>query len=747
MNKTCASILLAALSSGAVVAQQNQPENPDSLTVPGLCPVSPVAFSSDKLMPAGEVRVEANRAEIIEREVALFSGNVDITSDAATIRADQAQINDNGQQLFAKGDVEYQDKQVRVSSDTVDIDSAGESLTMANTVYHLNGSLGRGDANTIAVNRQDGLVLKDVSFTTCPEGEEEWMIHASEISVRRGKAWGEAKHTRFYLGDVPVFYLPYFAFPLTNQRQTGFLFPLISNSSNTGIDYEQPFYWNMAPNYDMTLSPRLMTSRGLQLKTEFRHLSQSSYSQVNVEYLAKDNDISTGPDRYFYRLYHQGQINQNWSTAVNLNGISDDNYIVDLSSDFYNRADTHLQRSASISYASDNVLFSLHARDFEIIGDYTDVYRALPEAKLNVTYPLAELLEFRLNSELAWFDSASSDAPTAMRFHAEPTIAIPYQRHWGEFTAEFSALNTYYRQDNIQGTTLSEKVNRTLGQAKLYGALYFEKDQSWFNDDMSMTLEPRMQYLYTTYEDQSDIGLYDTTLWLTDVEGLFRDRDFTGLDRITDNNQLTVALTSRFLDEANREQFVFSIGQIFYLDDSRVISNVREDDRSLLAVELDWRFNENWTLHNDVQLATSTDKVERSSTTFEYRRSSNKLMQLTHRYVRELSGETIDQVGISASWPLSERWQLVGRTYRDLDRDRSVENYVGVQYESCCWAIQIVAQRQISNRFTADGAQSLDEFDSGISMNFIFKGMGSSSTSQNMLTNGLFGYRQPYSLN
>lgn len=747
MKNTCAFFLVISLSSPIALAQQAPSKKPLDNDVVGLCPVTSITFNSKQLMPAGQIKVEADRAEIIERKIAQFTGDVDIVSDSATISADQAQIIENGKQLHAKGDVKYADKQLQVSSDTVDVDSVDESLTMSSTVYHFNDSAGRGDASTIALNTQDGLILRDARFTTCPEGEEEWVIKASEISIRRGKAWGEAKHTRFYLGDVPVFYLPYFAFPLTTERQTGFLFPTLSNSSSTGIDYEQPFYWNIAPNYDMTLSPRLMTNRGIQLKTEFRHMSQNSTSQVNVEYLPDDTDIAGSPDRYFYRFYHQGELNKDWSTSVDLNGISDDNYIVDLGSDYYSRADTHLSRTGSISYTSENLLFTLHAKDFEIIGDYPDTYRALPEAKMNYTLPLAEYLEFRLNSELAWFDNTSADEPTALRFHAAPTIAIPYQRQWGEFSAEFSALNTYYRQSNIEGTDLDKTVNRTLGQAKLYGALYFERDDSWFSDDLTMTLEPRMQYLYTSYEDQSNIGFYDTTIWLTDVDGLFRAQDFTGFDRITDNNQVTLALTSRLLDSASREQFVASVGQIFYLDDNRVIAAAKETDRSLLAGEVDWRLYKNWNFHADLQLATETDKVERSSTTLEYHLSSNKLVKLTHRYVRELSDETIDQVGLSASWPISDRWQIVGRTYRDLEGHRSIENYFGVQYESCCWAIQIIAQRQLSNRYSSDGEQSTDEFDSSISMQFIFKGLGSSSSSSDMLSKGLFGYRKPYSLN
>lgn len=747
MKNTCASLLLCALSWQTYAQSANSTGDDNDADNSLLCPVSPVQFSTDQLMAPGEVRVEANRTEVLSQKEANFSGNVDITSDAATIRADEAKIRNNGRQLHASGDVLYQDAQLKVSSDEVSLDSAEETLQMQNTEYFFNGSSGRGTAQVIDLSTSDGLTLEDVRFTTCPAGAEDWSIRASEIDIARGSLWGEAKNTRFYVGDVPVFYLPYFAFPVSNQRQTGLLFPEIGSSSNTGIDYEQPFYWNMAPEYDMTLSPRVMSKRGVQLKTEFRHLSEQGYSVVDVEYLPSDKDTTSDDHRYFYRIKHDGILGQNWTVGVDVNGISDDNYIVDLGSDDYNRADTHLFRTVGFNYFSENMTLDLHIRDFETIGDRPDNYRALPEARLNMNQPLGSLLEFRLDSELAYFDNADETKPTAMRFHVAPSLALPYQRHWGELTAEATLMNTTYQQNNVEGTELDEDVNRLLGRGRLYGTLYFERDGSWFDKTDTMTFEPKVQYLYTSYEDQSNIGLYDTTTLLTDVEGLFRGREYTGLDRIIDNNQITLGATSRIMDEQNREQFAVSLGQIFYLEDNRIMSPDGDRDRSALAAELDWRFDSHWYFHSDIQITTQTDKVERSSLGLEYRRDSESLIQLTHRYVRELSGETIDQVGVSVSWPISKNWHWVGRSYRDLERHRSIETYVGVEYESCCWAVQIVAQRQLSNRFGIDGLQSTDEYDSGVGLQFIFKGLGSAKSSRRMLEDGMFGYRQPYNLN
>ncbi len=745
MKKICASLLLSALPLLPVSAQETSPD--DASAPLQLCPIAPVHFASDKLMQARHIKVEARRAEIVQDQAALFSGNVDITSDTATIHAEQAQVNGNGREVLAQGAVTYQDQQLKVESDSVLISAEQKRLNMQNTRYQLTGFVGHGAANEIEINTEEGLFLRDVSFTTCPFGEEDWSMKASEISIEKGTVWGQAKNTRFYIGDVPVFYLPYFAFPISNQRQTGLLFPKITSSSSTGADYEQPFYWNMAPNYDMTIAPRFMINRGVQLKTEFRYLTDSSYGQINVEYLPGDRNVANEPNRYFYRYTHQGQLNDNWILGVDFNGMSDDNYIVDLGSEFYNRADTHLYRTLGVNYFSDYLDFSMHVRDFVVIGDHPDTYRALPEAKLNYHHPVGDWFRFKVNSELAYFDNTTSSLPKAMRWHLAPTLSLPLQSQWGEFTAEATVLNTYYRQENVEGTNLDEEVNRTLGQGRLFGALYFERDGFWLDDKATLTLEPKMQYLYTTFQDQTNIGFYDSAPLLTDVEGLFRGQEFTGLDRISDNNEITIGLTTRVIDEANREQFVLSLGQIFYLADNRVIAATKTQDRSALAAEVDWRVNNRWFVHSDVQITTDTDRVERSSVALEYRRDADSLVQLTHRYVRDLSGETIEQVGLSASWPINQNWHWVGRVYRDLELKRSIESYMGLQYESCCWAVRVVAQRHLSNRFDGSGLQSTNEYDSGISLQFIFKGIGTSKSNRAMLEDGMFGYRQPYSLN
>lgn len=711
------------------------------------CIVTPPPFDESRLLSKKQVKVMSDSAEVLENQLASFAGNVDITTDSAVIHAEKAEVSDNGKSVSATGNVTYSDRQLSVSSDGLSVSSQTQTLNMQNTVYQLTGFVGHGAAEEIDISADDGISLKEVSFTTCPLGQEDWRLVASEISIEQGETMGEARHTRFYVGDVPVLYLPYFAFPVSNQRQSGLLFPLISSSTSTGIDYEQPYYWNIAPNYDMTISPRLMSNRGVQLKTEFRYLTESSQGNLFLEYLPNDTKLASDDSRYFYRYQHQGTLGDSWMVNADLNGISDNNYIVDLGSDFYNRSDTTINRTLGVEYFSNHVDFSLYVRDFDTIGDYEDIYRALPEAKIQLRQPLGDMLALTVDSELAYFDNAQENNPTALRWHVAPTLSLPYQRYWGEMTAELTVMNTYYHQREIEGTLLEEEVNRTLTRGRLFSSLYLERNDNLLGNNMTVTLEPKIQYLYTSYEDQSNIGLYDTTALLNDVNGLFRGQEFTGLDRINDNNQITLGVTSRVIDDANREQFVVSLGQIFYLADTRITATTDDRNRSALAAELDWRFDDNWFVHSTVQIATDNDKVERSSMVLEYRSDNESLVQMSHRFVRDLSGETIDQLGISASWPIAKNWHWVGRSYRDLERDRSIENYFGVQYESCCWAVRLVAQRSLSNRYDALGQQNTNEFDSSIGLQFIFKGIGSARSNRDMLEDGMFGYRQPYVLN
>lgn len=701
-------------------------------------------YKVDAQIVGKEVLVMADSSQVKQNHFLSFNGNVSISSKDAQISANRAEIDKLNGQLVANGDVAFSSPEIRVKSGSVSLNTLSGKLDLQDTHYRLLAFEGRGKAQRIMLDKNEGIDLHNVKFTTCPEGGEDWLMQASSIELERGQVWGKAQDVKFYIGGVPVLYLPYFSFPVTDQRQTGFLLPELGSSSSVGISLEQPYYWNLAPNYDLTIAPRILSKRGVQLKGQFRYLTHFHQGQVNLEFLPSDGNTTPRRDRYFYRWNHRGMVFDDWLLTIDYSNISDDNYIVDLGNDFYGRADTHLYQTLGLSYFSEELDISFKMRGFEVVGNHPSSYRAFPEARLRYETEALPGVEFRLDSELAYFDNTFADKPNALRWHFAPTIALPYRRTWGEFVAEATLLNTYYKQNNISGTELNKEVNRSLGQARLFGTLHYERKSNLFGNAVTQTLEPKFQYLYTSYTDQQNIGFYDTTPLLTDFAGLFRGQEFTGLDRISDNNQITVGLTSRILDKNDREQFSVSLGQIFYLSDNRLIGADKGANRSALASELDWRISSKWFVHSELQLSTQTDKIERSGMLLEYNYDDKRLVQFSHRYVRDISGEKIDQLGITTAWPLAKNWRWVGRWYKDTERHRTIETYAGVQYQSCCWTLGLVGQRRLINRFDALGGQSTEQFDSGIKLVFSFTGMGTGNRKRRMLEDGLFGYRQPY---
>ena len=727
---------------------------------PALVTVPDYAITSS---PVDLVQVLADSANIVTNKTADFSGNVQIINQDTNIFAQQAQVKNNGLQVLASGNVSFISPQIKVLSEKIELDTQNASFAMISAEYQLASLAGRGNAENISLSSAEGIVLDEVSFTTCPLNNHDWEIKASEINLGQTGNLGQAYNTRFFVKGVPVMYLPYFAFPVTSARQSGLLFPEISSSSENGIDITQPYYFNLATNYDATVAPRLLTNRGLMLETELRYLNAISTSSIKLEYLPSD-DETNGDERYFVRLQHQAQLGDHWFLDIDFNEISDVNYIVDFGSDFFNRADTYVQQNLRLDYLSDALTASFRLADFTVLGEQTNNYRALPELSVSYTHAFNSRWQISVDSEMAYFTNTNKALPEASRFHLHPTIAYHENQDAFEFNAQLGLLSTYYEQNNLLDSTntldnnlqntfnglrvdsLAASKQRNIGQAKLYGALFFERPQTLTGKDSVVTLEPKIQYLYTSYADQSDIGLYDSAPLLNTVSGLFRGQEFTGLDRIVDNNQLTVAVSSRFLDTNNIQRASVSLGQIFYFADSEVLALERSNARSSVAAEFDLRLSNRWFADSQLQLASQTDKVERSSFSLEYRKDANSLVQLSQRYIRDLSNETINQLGLSATWPLNKNWQWAGRWYKDQELNRTIETYFGLEYESCCWALRVVGYRQLANRFALDNISTQAEFDSGAALQFRFKGISSHNNSTSMLRNGMFGYRQAYSI-
>ncbi|HAY95479.1 LPS assembly protein LptD, partial [Shewanella sp.] len=483
--------------------------------------------------------------------------------------------------------------------------------------------------------------------------------------------------------------------------------------------------------------------------------------RVNLEYLGNDKLIDGSPNRYLYNWQHQGAIDKNWRVLANFTDVSDNNYFNDLKSDVNRATDNQLSRIGEISYFESNWDLSTRVQDIKVLGEDEKPYQVMPQVNFN--YRAADFwnnLDFGFNSELTNFAHQDNNVNTATRLHMSPSVTLPIHGPSGSLTSQVKLMQTnYWQQNNNPSEELDDTVNRTIPQVRINGQINFERFTELFDQNYRQTLEPQFQYLYVGYEDQRNIGIYDTAQLQDDYFGLFRDRRFSGLDRISDANQVTLGVTTRLFDSHNQEATKFSLGQIFYLQDSKVgyEDSIFESNQStsVLAAELDTRLSHDWYMGAAIQYDTNTSDNKKSEVTLDFRPEANKLLQFSYRYVPDLLNSNtndtvnISQAGVRGAWPISDDLYFVGNWYYDLNESRSIETYTGIQYESCCYAVRLSYHYRIKTNYDDNiGSATIDpreQFDSGVYLNLIIKGLGGSGPLgvSDMLNDGLFNYRKP----
>jgi LPS-assembly protein len=709
------------------------------------------------------ITITSKFTEIEKNQFARFTGGVTLSTPTEAILADQIELNRQDLLINAEGNIHFQNTGIDIFASQLNASRALGGTTLSDTSYQLTANAGHGSAKTISVNQEGVLTLVDSSFTTCFGETPDWRINASEITINTADKQLEAYNAKFEIFDIPVFYIPYFTMPIGDERHSGILYPNIKTSSNSGFEVSIPYYWNIAENFDATLTPRYMSERGTQLNTEFRYLMGHQSGVIDVEYLNRDIKLTQNEDpRYLARIQHVGTFSDRFRAYVDYTAISDDNYLIDLDSEQYNSNDAYLYQIGELSYFGDTWSATVKLQDFEILGNHTPSYQTEPHIELskNQALPFGNAV-FNIYSEMTRFITEETDLPTAERYHVEAGITLPITRPAWFLNSELKILQTTYRQDNIAATSLlEEKVSRTLPKVRIHGGMNFDKALTFGDLTYTQTLEPQLQYLYIPNKDQSAIGLYDTTSLQDDFDGLFRDRRFSGLDRIAEANQYSWGLTTRILDPQSQERLRLSVGRIIFIntDDTLLDNDPLENitvTESALATEVYAKINDRWEFTGDIQYNTKTNKTNKSQSKIDYQFSKNQTIQLNHRYTRNVSGNRLEQLSLLSNVNIDPNWQIVGQVTQDLQNKRSLESYLGVQYSSCCWGIRLSFHRAINS--TIDETQSnltdidsRDEFDSGFKLNFVYNGVNRSQTSDtisDMFNSSIFGYKRPYFLN
>ena len=708
------------------------------------------------------IRISSSQASIEQDQIAQFTGSVILVDKEQRIMADKLAFNRLKMQIEAMGNIHFQSDQINIFASSLSASQADKSTQMTDASYQLDGNPGHGQAKKLSINSEGMLSLIDSNFTTCLQQVPDWQIKASEINLSASGDFGEAYHAQFRVFDVPILYVPYFSFPVSKERLTGFLYPELSSSTNSGAEFTAPFYWNIAENYDATITPRYMSKRGLQLQTEFRYLVGYQSGKLDLEYLNSDKAIKTTDDsRYLLRLQHVGTFSDDFRAYLDYTTISDDNYLVDIGSKQYNSNDAYLYQTGELAYFGESWQTTIKLQDFEVLGDNRTSYKTLPHFEFSAQQPLNLLsAQFELYSEVTSFQTSERNQVEANRYHVEAGFTLPIARPAWFLNSVVKLMHTYYQQDNIeQGSSLEETVERTLPKVRIHGGINFDRQMTAFGKSYRHTLEPQLQYLYVPNRDQSTIGLYDTTNLQDDFHGIFRDTSYSGLDRIAAANQYTWGITSRLLDKENLEIVRVSLGRIQYLGNDNsdlangplLTDNDIKDKQSSVAADLFYRLNHQWQVSADIQYNTLEDFTNKGQVNIDYQINKYNLLQMNHRYTRNVSGDSLEQVSLLGSFAIDKNWAFVGRLTQDLQQNRSLESYAGFQYESCCWALRVAYHRHINSNLDplSFNNEGREEFDTGWMIKFVMKGLDGKQSAigtQQMFDDSIFGYKRPYYL-
>lgn len=689
--------------------------------------------------PAGPVIAEADRLQS-ENGLVTLEGSTTIEYQGRKLSAENVLYNPETGELSVDGTLDFLGQGIKLESNDAYIDIDDDIFRAGKSNYELdvNGKRATGNAEFMEGLPNGDFSLEQATYSTCPPEDRSWYVRAESLKLYPDKGMGTARKLRLVFKGVPLLALPAFSFPIGDQRKTGFLAPILARGETTGFELHLPWYWNIRPNIDATLTPRFMSKRGTQLRSEFRYLNRQGSWILDHEQL-QDRALG-GQSRYFTQLRHSGRFDAQVTSTIVARRISDKDYLEDLGDSLQLASITHLEQRADLNYNDGTIQGLARLQGFqtvdETISQEDRPHSRLPQIKVmtqSERWPLGLRGEF--DSEFVYFDK--DDAVTGLRLDVQPRLSWPLVRDAWFFTPSFSQRFTYYTLNNTNAATESAR-SRNLYSVSVDSGLFF--DRILDNSGSIQTLEPRVFFLRVPYTDQRDIPIFDSSAFDFNISQLFRENRFSGADRVADANQLSMALTTRLIDGADgRERLRASIGQIKYFDDRRVTlpSNDLIDTRDLsdFVGEVSARLHDNWLGRASIQWNPDEEQTVRSSVSLGFRDSASRIANVTHRVVNTAAREErTEQVDLSALWGIGDSWRLAGRWNFSLDADRSIESLLGIEYESCCWAFRFAARRYISD----DG----DDHDTSLYLQLVLKGLAPLGQNYGaLLENAILGYR------
>jgi LPS-assembly protein len=575
------------------------------------------------------------------------------------------------------------------------------SYGLPTTVAETRLSEASGYAERTDFEGENQIRLTSATYSTCKPGQTDWYLGASEIHLDYDKDEAEAKHAALWFKGVPIFYSPVASFPLNNQRRSGVLQPNFSTSTKNGFDFTVPYYWNIAPDYDVTLRPRFMTKRGFQLGAEVNYLDYNYRGSTKAEYLP--SDAIENRSRYAYNIQHQHNLGRGFSGTVNWNGVSDDRYWEDMSSRLLQTSQKQLPKQVVLGFSPFSWLqTSTQVLRYQTLQPDPANPIARPyflEPQLNIVGYKPNVLKTDLSLISQYSRFTHPDKINGDRFVFYPQVSLPIVHPAFQITPKIGVNMTKYSLEQPNVGESSSSVTRTLPIFTLDSTVTFERESKWLDTDYIQTLEPRLYYVNIPYKNQDQIPVFDSGLSDFNFAQIFAENRYSGFDRINDANQLTAAVTTRYLDAASGvERFKAMLGQRYYFKPQRVTlpgESPRTEDFSNLVAAVNglvlpktyadaaWEYN-------------YRDSVsERFSAGLRFQPELGKVLSASYRYTRDPIKDisTVDQVDLAGQWPISANWYAVGRYNYSLRDKQLLEAIGGVEYNAGCWAARFVAQR------------------------------------------------------
>ncbi len=707
--------------------------------------------------------IEADESSASKNGDAVFNGNVEFSQLDKKILSDQAIWSQTNRSATFTGNVNIITPDLVMSGDRAYInDSAQEDKKTAKieqSEYSIPSTHMRGTAATINSEGESFIQLTDSTYTFCEPGQNDWDIKASEINLDRESGIGSAWHTQLRIKEVPIMYLPYYRFPIDDRRMTGFLDPTFSiNGEIQASEMSVPFYLNLHPQVDATITPKELLDHGLLWQGQVRHLTSIfGYGELNYSELKNDRsylqdqteiDSITGDtvaiatprqDRWLINYQQRGDINENWHHRWVYNEISDNDYLNDTNSGLGINRETHMPTRGEIYFDKSVWHFDILAESYQTVDDTIALadrpYKRLPQLNLNFEPDSFSGLTGSVKSQATQFkrdndELTGTSAINGTRLVLDSSVSYTLEWPFAYITPKADyKFRQYQLEDVEQGLIDSgyeESPNIAIPKYSIDAGLFFERELQAFNSGYVQTLEPRIMHLQVPYYDQSNIPNFDSSATTFNASQLFRDYRFNGNDRIGDANQTTIGLTTRFLQDSNgTETFNASIGRIYYHEDRRVqlsgstISEADSRKKSSDIIESTWNPYDEWRLYSMIEYGESPEVVGESSSydilqkqfSIEY---NDKLNHMANISLRENKSESIRQLDLGVFWALNDSWALIGSRKKDLwnyesDQlkpvDPVIEVLAGFEYQSCCWRAQFLYQEQ-SKRITDEDSNT-----------------------------------------